>query len=292
MRKSKPPWLKKHLPKGGMVTHVERLVKGHRLNTVCHGAKCPNRNDCFSEGTATFLILGDTCTRHCRFCSIPKKPPLPPDHEEPERLARAVKDLGISYAVVTSVTRDDLEDGGASHFAAVIQAIRSEAPGVRIEVLVPDFQGARDALNRVLDAEPHVLNHNIETVPSLYAKVRPAAEYRRSLDLLDAVAAGPSGIPAKSGLMVGLGETAAEVIATLEDLRSAGVELITIGQYLQPGPECLEVAEFVTPEQFDRYAKEARRLGFSGVASAPFVRSSHRAGELYRNYLDSKRRKR
>ncbi len=284
-RRTKPAWLKKKLPPGGMVARLERLVESHGLNTVCHGAKCPNRNECFHQGTAAFLILGDTCTRRCRFCSIPKRPPLPLDRDEPRRIAAVVQRMGLKYVVVTSVTRDDLDDGGASHFASVIRACKAEIPGIRVEVLVPDFGGSREALAIVLDAGPTVLNHNVETVRSRYAQVRPGADYRRTLDLLRAAAAYP-GIPAKSGLMVGLGERSEEVAVTLGDLRAAGVELITIGQYLQPGSDCLEVVEFVPPARFEAYERLAHRLGFAGVACGPFVRSSHNAGPLYESYLE------
>jgi len=286
----KPAWLKKRLPPGGRVHRVERLVKDFDLNTVCHGAKCPNRNDCFHQGTATFMILGDTCTRSCRFCSIPDEPPGPPDPGEPERLAEAVKALGLTYAVVTSVTRDDLGDGGASQFAAVIRALKDRVPGVGVEVLVPDFNGSEDALFEVMDAGPTVLNHNIETVKSLYPQVRPQADYRRSLELLKQ-AASYGGIPAKSGIMLGLGETEAEVTATLREIRDAGVELITMGQYLQPGPECLEVEEYVEPARFERYAGVAEEMGFMAVTSGPFVRSSHQAGALYDQYRKKARRR-
>lgn len=286
--KRKPEWLKKRLPPGGAVQRVEKLVKRKKLNTVCHGAKCPNRNDCFHEGTATFLILGDRCTRRCRFCSISSETPLPPDPEEPLRLAEAVKEMGLSYAVITSVTRDDLPDGGATLFAAVIRALKETVPDVGIEVLVPDFGGSDEALDTVMEAGPTVLNHNIETVPSLYPEVRPGADYARSLRLLKR-AASHGDIPAKSGIMVGLGETKDEVEATLDDLRKSDVTLLTIGQYLQPNPDCLEVREYVRPETFENYARIAEGLGFEGVASGPFVRSSHHAGALFKNYRKNKR---
>lgn len=284
-RPSKPPWLRKRLPPGGRVERIEQLVKKHDLNTVCHGAKCPNRNECYHQGTATFLILGDTCTRQCRFCSIPKKQPPPPDPEEPMRLARAVKKMGLRFAVITSVTRDDLQDGGASHFAAVIRALKAKVPGIGVEVLVPDFQGDADALACVLDAGPTVLNHNLETVPALYPRVRPGAVYERSLALLRR-AASTNTLPVKSGLMVGLGESRDEVIATLKDLRESGVSMLTLGQYLQPGPACLEVKEYIPPERFALYAERAKELGFAAVASGPFVRSSHKAAELYAQFQE------
>jgi lipoic acid synthetase len=212
-----------------------------------------------------------------------QRKPLPPDPEEGIRLAEAVKRMGLSYAVITSVTRDDLEDGGASHFARVVRSLKERVSGIRVEVLVPDFQGNTEALQSVLESGPTVFNHNIETVPSLYAKARPEADYSRSLEVLRFAASQP-GLPAKSGLMLGLGETEEEVVSTLDDLRRAGVVLLTLGQYLQPGPACLEVKEYIPPERFSRYARMARSMGFAAVASGPFVRSSHRAGELYERY--------
>jgi len=275
----KPAWLKKRLPRGDGVSRVERILEEHSLNTVCAGAKCPNRCGCYQEGTATFLIMGDVCTRGCRFCSIPGRRPAPLDPGEPERLALAAARMGLRYAVVTSVTRDDLPDGGASHFAATVAALKRTLPGVRVELLVPDFGGDAAALRAVLAAGPAVLNHNVETVPALYATVRPGADYGRSLALL-ARASAWGGIPAKSGLMLGLGESAEEVESVLADLRRAGVALVTIGQYLKPARGCLDVVEYVEPGKFDVLARKARAMGFSGVASGPFVRSSYRAAEL------------
>lgn len=278
----KPDWLKKRLPEGGGVVRVEKLLRDEKLHTVCQGAKCPNRNDCFQSGTATFLILGDVCTRQCSFCSIPSGSPPPVDPDEPERLARAALKMGLRYVVVTSVTRDDLPDGGASHFGAVVQALKAAVPAVRVEVLVPDFRGNREALRAVLGTAPAVLNHNVETVPSLYAAVRPGADYNRSLGLL-AEAASWEGIAVKSGFMLGLGETMEEVRALLADLRGAGVDLVTVGQYLKPAAGCLDVKEYLHPDRFDGVAHEAERLGFRGVASGPFVRSSFQAAELLDN---------
>ena len=284
----KPEWLKKRLPPGGNVARVERIVEDYGLHTVCHGARCPNCNECFHEGTATFLILGERCTRRCRFCSIAKGAPEPPDGDEPERLARAVEELGLEYAVITSVTRDDLPDGGASLFAAVIRALKARIPAIRVEVLIPDFLGDPAALDTVLDAGPTVLNHNVETVPRLYASVRPGADYARSLELLGR-AAERDGLPVKSGLMVGLGEREEEIFGVLDDLAASGTKLITIGQYLKPDEDRLPVAEYVPPERFERYAKRARELGFPGVASGPFVRSSHHAASLHDAYLSARR---
>ncbi len=280
----KPDWFKKHLPPGGKVERLERMLRKRSLNTVCHGAKCPNRNDCFHKGQATFLIMGNLCTRRCRFCSIAYAPPSPVDPSEAQRLAEAVQEMKLAYAVITSVTRDDLEDGGASCFAAVVQALEAKSPGIGVELLVPDFCGCSDALSRVMDAGPTVLNHNVETVPSLYPEVRPEAGYDRSLGLLER-AASYDGIPVKSGLMLGLGESEHEVVTVLSDLRSAGVDIVTIGQYLQPEAACLEVEEYVEPERFEKYAGIAADLGFTGVASGPFVRSSYKAAALFESHL-------
>jgi lipoic acid synthetase len=275
-----PPWLRRPLARPGHIQAVEGLLGELRLNTVCESARCPNRGECFSEGTATFLILGDVCTRGCRFCAVETADPAPPDTGEPARVAEAVSRLGVRHAVVTMVTRDDLADGGAAHVAEVVHAIRAAAPGVSVEVLVSDFAGDEPAVDTVLDARPDVFNHNIETVPRLYASVRPQAEYARSLAALARAAACEPRLPVKSGLMLGLGETAEEVLEVLGDLRVAGCTIVTLGQYLRPSAAHLPVAEFVPPQRFEVLAEAARALGFTGVASAPFVRSSYHAGEL------------
>jgi lipoic acid synthetase len=251
-----------------------------RLNTVCRSAKCPNRGECFASGTATFLIMGDACTRGCRFCAVETRVPQPLDPDEPARVGQAAKRMGLTHVVVTSVTRDDLPDGGAAHFVAVIDAIRACAPGVRVEVLTSDFGGDLDAVDTVASARPDVFNHNVETVPRLYAEVRPGADFRRSLDVLARVHGTRPGLPTKSGLMVGLGETRPEVVGVLRDLRAHGVDIVTIGQYLRPSARHLPVAEFVEPATFEWYAEQARAIGFPGVAASPFVRSSYHAGEL------------
>jgi lipoic acid synthetase len=275
-----PPWIRQKLPSCGSFEKTRGILEGLGLDTVCRGARCPNRAQCFARGTATFLLLGPSCTRRCRFCSIDHGPPVAPDPTEPRRVAQAVKRMGLSHAVATSVTRDDLPDGGASHFAAVIRAVREEAPGVTVEVLTPDFRGDSAAVRTVAEAAPDVYNHNVETVPSLYSRVRPQADYRRSLGVLDtARRAGPERL-VKSGLMLGLGEKDAEVEAVLRDLRSVGCDLVTIGQYLKPAKDCLEVERYVLPDEFDAWALRARELGFRGVASAPFVRSSYRAEDM------------
>jgi lipoyl synthase len=278
----KPEWLKRRLPTGEAFHHVRELIDSGRLHTVCQEAKCPNIWECFSHRTATFLILGGRCTRNCGFCSVASGPPEPLDPGEPDRVAEAAARMGLGYIVVTSVTRDDLADGGAAHFAATIRAIRRRIPGAEIEVLIPDFQGDAAALATVLAARPDVLNHNIETVPRLYPHVRPQAGYRRSLALLERSARAEPDIPTKSGLMLGLGEEAEEVHETLQDLRRAGCRILTLGQYLQPSPQHLPVVRYVAPAEFDRWREAALAIGFSEVASGPFVRSSYHAKESFR----------
>ena len=252
-----------------------------RLHTVCQEAKCPNIWECFSNRTATFLILGDRCTRNCRFCAVAHSPVEPPDPAEPVRVAETVEKLGLAYVVITSVTRDDLPDGGAGHFAKTIREIHRRIPEAAIEVLIPDFKGVAAALRTVLKARPQVLNHNIETVPRLYATVRPGAVYARSLELLGRVKTIDASVPTKSGLMLGLGETTAEIRQTLQDLLDVGCRMLTIGQYLQPSKDHLPVARFVPPTEFDQWQQTAFQMGFSEVASGPFVRSSYHAKELF-----------
>ncbi len=258
---------------------MEALLEPLGLHTVCQEARCPNVGECFSGGTATFLLLGDVCTRNCRFCAIKKGRPLPPDEGEPEKVALVAKRLGLSHAVVTSVTRDDLPDGGASHFASTIRSIRELNPGISVEVLVPDFGGRFSSLMKVLEVGPDVFNHNLETVPRLYPLVRPGASYRRSLELLQL--AKKEGSITKSGLMVGLGETQEEMIAVMDDLRERGVDILTLGQYLRPSRSQLEVKEYLPPEDFATYKEEALNLGFKWVSSGPFVRSSYQAKEAF-----------
>jgi len=277
----KPDWLKRRLPTGETFNEVRELIEAGKLHTVCQEAKCPNIWECYSHRTATFLILGERCTRNCRFCSVAPGLPEPLDPDEPGRVAEAVERMGLKYAVVTSVTRDDLPDGGAAHFAATIREIRRRVPGAEIEVLIPDFQGDRAALETVLQARPDVLNHNIETVPRLYSRVRPQADYRRSLELLRRAGESAPLIPTKSGLMLGIGERPEEIRQTLQDLREVGCRILTLGQYLQPSPAHLPVETYVAPEDFDNWRKAALDLGFSEVASAPFVRSSYHAKEAF-----------
>jgi len=281
VRAQKPAWLRKSLPSGPAYEQVRKMVRDGFLHTVCQEAKCPNQWECFSHHTATFLIMGDRCTRNCRFCAVKQGPGTSPDPEEPKRVAEAVASLGLRYAVVTSVTRDDLPDGGAWVFAETIREIRKKMDGVLVEVLVPDFQGDESALSTVLDAGPDILNHNIETVPRLYPLVRPQADYLRSLELLKRVKELKPSIPAKSGIMLGLGETSGEIEKTLEDVYRTGCRMMTIGQYLQPSSLHLPVARFVPPVEFDGWRETALGMGFREVFSGPFVRSSYRAHEMY-----------
>jgi lipoic acid synthetase len=277
----KPDWLKRRLPTSETFSQVREIIEAGQLHTVCQEAKCPNIWECYSHRTATFLIMGERCTRNCRFCAVIPGAPEPLDPQEPERVAEAVERMGLKYVVVTSVTRDDLPDGGASHFAATIQAIRRRVPPAEVEVLIPDFQGDRASLETVLAARPEVLNHNIETVPRLYPQVRPQADHHRSLELLARAARFTPVLPVKSGLMLGLGERPAEIRQTLADLRATGCRILTLGQYLQPTPQHLPVEAYVTPEEFEAWRKVALELGFSEVASAPFVRSSYHAKESF-----------
>jgi lipoic acid synthetase len=281
IKTKKPPWLTRRLPSGPEYEKIRGLMKRGRLHTVCQEAKCPNIWECFSNRTATFLILGDRCTRNCRFCAVAHNPVEPPDPAEPMRVAQSVEKLGLAYVVVTSVTRDDLPDGGAGHFAKTIREIHRRIPEAVIEVLIPDFNGDTEALRTVLEARPQVLNHNIETVPRLYTAVRPGAVYTRSLELLGRVRTIDASIPTKSGLMLGLGETTAEIRQTLQDLLDAECRMLTMGQYLQPSKDHLPVARFVPPAEFDQWQKTAFQMGFSEVASGPFVRSSYHAKELF-----------
>lgn len=276
-----PEWLHKKLPSGGKMYATEKILERYGLNTICESALCPNQGECLAAGTATFLILGDRCTRNCRFCAVTKGTPEPPDPDEPERLAEAAAALKLRHVVVTSVTRDDLPDGGAGHFAATLDALHRRLPAATTEVLTPDFQGNLEAIDTVIEARPDVYNHNIETVQRLYPVVRPRADYRRSLELLKHVKEKEPGIYTKSGLMVGLGEDFDEVVAVMQDLRSVGCDVLTIGQYLQPSKDHLPVGRFVPPEEFALYKEKALKLGFVYVESGPFVRSSYHAHKLW-----------
>ena len=279
MNKSRlPEWLKKPYRPMGEKNVVEDIINDLHLNTVCREASCPNYSECFHDGTATIMIMGRNCTRNCAFCGVTNAPPSPLDPDEPKHVGDAVRRLSLKYIVITSVTRDDLPDGGASHFAATVHEIKKQSPDVKIEVLIPDFRGDETALRVLMDAKPDVISHNMETVKSLYAKVRPEADYERSLELIKRVSGSDTGIFSKSGIMVGVGETDEQVEELFDDLRNAGCEFLTIGQYLSPSTDNLPVSEFITPEKFDIWAGIAREKGFSYVASAPFVRSSYHAG--------------
>ena len=275
-----PAWARKKYNIGELAA-VKAKLRELRLNTVCESARCPNIGECFKKPTATFMILGDTCTRKCRFCSVRKGLPVAVDPEEPSHIAEAVKMLGLKHAVITSVTRDDLPDGGAGQFAKVIRLLRNEFPGLAVEVLTPDFDGSEDSIRMVIEAGPHIFNHNVETVPGLYSKVRPQAVYDRSLSVLRMAKEIDEKVYTKSGLMVGLGEKEEDVLSVMRDLREAGCSILTIGQYLRPMKENLEVSEYVRPEVFERYADAAREYGFLSVASSSFVRSSYNAGEIF-----------
>jgi lipoic acid synthetase len=277
----KPPWLKKRIPPFQDLVKVKSILDETELHTVCEEARCPNLGECFSKGTATILILGRICTRNCGFCAVEHGVPAPPDKAEPERVAQAVKKMGLQYIVITSVTRDDLPDGGASSFAKTIRAIRSQDRKMKIEVLVPDFRGETSSLNMVLDEGPDVLNHNIETVPRLYAEVRPQADYKRSLDLLEKSKDLYPHILTKSGFMLGLGEIEEEVIDLLKDLRRVRCDFLTIGQYLKPRADRLPVVRYIPPEEFEEYKKTGEEMGFKSVASGPFVRSSFYASQMF-----------
>jgi lipoic acid synthetase len=278
----KPRWLRRSLPTGPEYEKMRRLLKNNHLNTVCQEAQCPNQFECYSEGTATFMILGERCTRNCRFCAVADQPLELPDPKEPQRVAEAVEILKLRYAVITSVTRDDVADGGASIFAETIAAVRATRPRTLIEVLIPDLQGNWEALAKIVEAGPDVLNHNMETVSKLYPTVRPQAIYRRSLELLARAKELNPEMPVKSGMMVGLGESRAELHAAWDDLIEAGCDILTLGQYLQPSKEHLPVERFVPPEEFEEMKEEALERGFIGVAAGPFVRSSYQAETLFR----------
>jgi lipoyl synthase len=274
----KPDWLRIKIASDPNISRIKQTLRSNGLHTVCEEAACPNLGECFSHGTATFMIMGDLCTRRCPFCDVAHGKPQPLDAEEPEHLAQAIAQMRLNYVVITSVNRDDLRDGGAGHFAACITAIRAQSPQTKIEVLVPDFRGRQATALALLKQSPcDVFNHNLETVPRLYREARPGADYHESLALLQAHKAAVPDVPTKSGLMLGLGETESEVLAVMDDLRAHGVSMLTLGQYLQPSRDHLAVKEYISPEQFERYAQLAQQRGFAQVASAPLVRSSYHA---------------
>ncbi len=285
-QKRHPLWLKVPMPAGENFSHVKKLIFKHRLNTVCQSAHCPNIGECWAHRTATFMILGDVCTRNCHFCAVNSAIPAPVDYNEPERVAEAVKTLALRYAVVTSVTRDDLDDGGASIFAETINAIRRSNRDCLVEVLVPDFKGMDSALLKVFQAKPDVFNHNVETVPSLYDKVRPQANYFRSLAVL--AKAKKSGLVTKSGLMLGLGENDAEIVQVMKDLRNIECDFLTLGQYLQPSAQHAPIDRYVPPEEFIQFKNFGLQIGFRYVEAGPLVRSSYHASMSFDKFKQAK----
>lgn len=275
----RPPWLRVRAPTSDNYLRLKTLMRGHRLHTVCEEAACPNIGECWGQGTATFLLLGETCTRHCGFCNVKTGQPLPLDEDEPRRVAETVALMGLRHAVLTSVTRDDLSDGGAAIFAHTVRQIRERLPDCTVEVLIPDFGGEREALQQVMDSGPDVLNHNLETVPRLYPTVRPQADYERSLRVLRrAREMNPQGLT-KSGLMVGLGETWEELLAVMDDLRTVGCDILTLGQYLQPSRYHLPIARYYTPQEFEQLRAAGEVRGLAWVEAGPLVRSSYHAGQ-------------
>lgn len=286
-----PPWLKRPLPAGGNTSDTRRIVDHSGVATVCEEARCPNLGECWSHHTATFMILGDKCTRRCHFCAVDTARPAPPEPDEPQRLAEAAVSLKLRHVVITAVARDDLPDEGAAHFAACIRAIRAQLPEAVIEVLPADLHSRRDCLAVISQAGPDVFNHNLETVERLTPIIRPQAKYRRSLETLRLARELMPRTPTKSGLMLGLGETREEIEQALADLRDASCEIVTIGQYLQPSPHHAPVAKYWRPEEFDQLAEVAERLGFDGIASGPFVRSSYNAGTVYDKMREKQRGK-
>jgi lipoic acid synthetase len=284
MEKRLPPWLRSRYSRSSEIHQVKSHLRKRGLHTVCESAMCPNIFECFSKPTATFMIMGDVCTRNCGFCAVAGGMPESLDPHEPVKIAQTARELALKHVVVTSVTRDDLPDGGALHFAATVRAIRDQAPQATVEVLTPDFGGDAEAIETVVRSGPHVFNHNLETVPRLYGRVRPQARYRCSLEVLRYAKELDGGLLTKSGLMVGLGEEESEVFQVMRDLREVGCDMLTIGQYLRPSREHLPVVEYIHPDRFERYGEMGEKLGFLHVASAPLVRSSFNAEEaLERN---------
>jgi lipoyl synthase len=275
----RPPWLRAPAPVGENYRELKALIDSMNLHTVCESAACPNIGDCWNRRTATFMILGNVCTRRCGFCAVRKGAPLEVDYDEPRRVAEAAAAMGLRYAVVTSVNRDDRKNGGAELFAMTVRAIRERIPGCRVEILIPDFQGSLEAVEIVMDARPDVLNHNTETVPRLYRQVRLGARYDRSLDVLAYAKKISPEAPVKSGLMLGLGETHAEVMDVMRDLRAHGVAILTLGQYLRPSPKHLPIVRYVPPEEFDELRRAGYGMGFSHVEAGPLVRSSYHASD-------------
>ena len=279
MRKRLPEYLKRPIINTDTTKNVRHILKNHCLNTVCENARCPNKNECYTKNTATFLIMGNNCTRNCRYCNISCAKPEPLNFDEPIQVAQAVKDLGLRYSVITSVTRDDLPDSGAEHFANCIYEIRKISPTTKIEILTPDFKGDANALNTIINAHPNVFNHNIETVRELFKTARPQGDYQRSLNVLNYIKVN-SDIPTKSGLMVGLGESFEQIEETLNDLKNVGCDMLTIGQYIQPSKEHLDVVKYYTLEEFEGLQKLAQKIGFKHYQINPLVRSSYMAAEM------------
>ncbi|MBV1820345.1 lipoyl synthase [Anaerosalibacter bizertensis] len=276
----KPEWIRVKMQGGTQQNKVNSLMSNLSLNTVCDEANCPNRMECYTRGTATFMILGKNCTRNCTFCNVTREKPDKVDPKEPENVAKAISKLGLKHAVITSVTRDDLEDQGANQFARVVEEIRKATPKVTIELLIPDMQGDKDLIDIIIDSEPNILNHNIETVPELYDKVRPMANFERSIELLDYVKKTKPDMRTKSGIMLGLGETEEQVLEVFKRLREVDCDMLTLGQYLQPTAKHIPVVEYITPDQFNEYKEIALSMGFKRVASAPLVRSSYYAEDF------------
>lgn len=276
----KPEWIRVKMQGGIQQNKVNALTSNLSLNTVCDEANCPNRMECYTRGTATFMILGKNCTRNCTFCNVTREKPEKVDPDEPENVAKAISKLGLKHAVITSVTRDDLEDQGANQFVRVVEEIRKATPKVTIELLIPDMQGNKDLIDIIIDSEPNILNHNVETVPELYDKVRPMAKFERSIGLLDYVKKTKPDMRTKSGIMLGLGETKEQVLRVFKRLREVDCDMLTLGQYLQPTAKHIPVVEYITPDQFNEYKEIALSMGFKRVASAPLVRSSYYAEDF------------
>lgn len=277
----KPDWLKVKFPAGENYQRIDRYHRQQGLNSVCRSAACPNQGECWSKGTATFMILGNNCSRHCQFCNVTSDKPTPPDQQEPEKVAKAIAELKLKHAVITSVTRDDLSDGGADHFVQLVKQIRHHASDCRIELLIPDLQGNWSALENIVAAVPDIIGHNVETVPRLYSEVRPEANYQRSLDLISIVKELSGAVVTKSGLMLGMGESEEEILQVMENLRAHGCQILTLGQYLAPTQKHYPVQRYVTPDEFHRFAVLGRDIGFEHVESGPLVRSSYHAEEQF-----------
>ena len=283
----KPSWIRAKVPSGPRVNEIKKALRQHGLYSVCEEAACPNLGECFNNGTATFMIMGDICTRRCPFCDVAHGKPNALDEDEPQKLADTIQDMKLSYVVITSVDRDDLRDGGANHFAACIQAVQEKNPNIQIEVLVPDFRGRMDVAIEILaKTPPDVFNHNLESIPRLYKKIRPGSDYQWSLSLLQRYKEACPNVATKSGLMLGLGETTEEILAVMRDLREHGCNMLTLGQYLQPSPDHLAVERYVTPDEFEEFARLGLEMGFSHVASGPMVRSSYHADQQAAGVID------